>query len=83
MQINLEVLISIVKKNFYTKWWNLNISISLKMMNTKLSGLKGHGALVFLLLDFIEDNALTLIKLGFRIHENMPRLNTWKYQDDD
>ncbi len=53
------------------------------MMNTKLSGLKGHGALVFLLLDFIEDNALTLIKLGFRIHENMPRLNTWKYQDDD
>jgi hypothetical protein len=34
------------------------------MMNKKLSGLKGHGTLVFLLLDLIEDNTLTLIKLG-------------------
>jgi hypothetical protein len=33
-------------------------------MNTKLSGLKGHGALIILLLDLIEDNTLTLIKFG-------------------
>jgi hypothetical protein len=33
-------------------------------MNTKLSGLKSHGALVFLLLDLTENNALTLIIIG-------------------
>jgi hypothetical protein len=34
------------------------------MMNTKLSGLNDHGALVFLLLDLTKNNALTLIKIG-------------------